>query len=67
MTESTPLSRLCDSDASHDEYVLGLQRLIDAGGGVPADIPLWARVDCLIKQRNGECPVPNMRTIGRDA
>ena len=38
---------------SGDELSLRLQRQVDAAGGVPADVPLWARVDCLIKQRDG--------------
>jgi hypothetical protein len=53
-------------DTTHDEYMLALQHLIDSAGGVPADIPLWARVDCLAKQRDGECPIPDMRRFGRD-
>jgi hypothetical protein len=52
------------ANVTHDDYVLALQRLIDLAGGVPADIPLWARVDCLVKQRDRECPIPP-RGFGR--
>jgi ATP-dependent Clp protease ATP-binding subunit ClpA len=51
--------------ARFDAYVLGLQAQIDAAGGVPADIPLTARIDCLIKQRDGVVNTPAGFDFGR--
>ena len=47
------------------DYILRLQHLIDNAGGVPADISLEARLDCLIKQRDGIIAKESPSGLGR--
>lgn len=45
-----------DGAGKYDALTLDLHTMINAAGGVPADIRLRQRVECLILQRDGEIP-----------
>lgn len=41
-------------NTAYGERILELQHMLDAAGGVPADVPLTARLDYVLKVRAGD-------------